>query len=104
MILVVKQQDPPIPKVIEGDMLEKLIVTMSGLYDSENKVLDLSALHKNAGELQFEDCDSGVSPMGNLLRLKGYFCLELNFCIMLAQFVIFSNSQNWCFSFDNILH
>ncbi|XP_067940028.1 nuclear RNA export factor 1-like [Watersipora subatra] len=49
MTLLVKQQDPPVPKVLEGELLEKLLTTMSNLYDTESKVLDLSSLHKNEG-------------------------------------------------------
>ena len=49
MTLVINQRDPPIPKVLEGDLLEKLLKTMSSLYDTDNRVLDLSALHKNDG-------------------------------------------------------
>lgn len=49
MTLTIKQQDPPVPKVIEGALLEKLVTVMSGLYDTDMHMLDLSSFHKNEG-------------------------------------------------------
>ena len=54
MTLVVKQQDPPVPKSIEGDLLEKLVTVMSALYNTDMMVLDLSAFHKNEGKLNYQ--------------------------------------------------
>ena len=54
MTLVVKQQDPPVPKTIEGDLLEKLVTVMSALYNTDMMVLDLSAFHKNEGKLNYQ--------------------------------------------------
>lgn len=51
MILIVKSQDPPLPKVIEGEPLEKLLTAMSSCYEPESKVLNLEQFHKNEGTL-----------------------------------------------------
>lgn len=50
MQILTKQMDPPVPKHIEGEMFEKLLNTMSSLYDSEVKVLNLEKFHKNEGK------------------------------------------------------
>lgn len=51
MQILTKQMEPPVPKHIEGALFEKLLTTMSSLYDSEQKVLNLEKFHKNEGTL-----------------------------------------------------
>ncbi|KAF6034901.1 hypothetical protein EB796_006793 [Bugula neritina] len=52
MMVTVRQETPPVPKVVEGALMEKLLSTMNELYNIENKVLDLSALHKHESNLK----------------------------------------------------
>jgi len=42
--------EPPVPKAIEGAMLEKLMLSMSNHYNDTTKVLDLSSFHKVEGK------------------------------------------------------